>query len=276
MPIKFSCQCGNIVTAPDGSTGKKGKCKQCGAVLTIPPAEPAQQSADQENSYDLAEPPAPPTLNYASSRSPQPPPLATGSITAAMFGADRFILRQKVFTFLHRKFHLFDESEQNILLFSQMKAFKFKEDIRLFSDESMSTELLRIQARSIIDFSAAYDIIDSSTNARIGVARRKGWSSMIRDSWELLDAREQPLGTIMEDSTLKALVRRFIDAASFLMPQAFHVEVAGATVAIFKQNFNPFVRKLMLDFTPDTNRLLDRRLGIAACILMMAIEGKQQ
>lgn len=191
------------------------------------------------------------------------------------FAADHFVLRQKVFSFLHRKFHLYDASEQHVLLFSRMKAFKLKEDIRLFSDESMSTELLRISARSIIDFSAAYDIIDSQLNVRLGVMRRRGWSSMIRDTWELLDPREQPLGMIVEDSTLKAVVRRFVDAASMFMPQAFHVEIAGQTVATFTQNFNPFVRKLQVDFSGDQHHLLDRRLGLAACILMMAIEGKQ-
>jgi hypothetical protein len=43
----------------------------------------------------------------------------------------------------------------------------------------------------------------------------------------------------------------------------------------FKQNFNPFVQKLKLDFTPDVGGLLDRRLGIAAAILIVAIEGRQ-
>lgn len=191
------------------------------------------------------------------------------------FAADHYVLRRKVFSFLHRKFYLYDAHEQQVLLYSQMKAFKLKQDIRLYSDESMSTELLRIQARNIIDFSAAYDIIDSQLNFRLGVMRRKGWSSMIRDTWELLDPNEQPLGVIMEDSTLKAVVRRFIDLAATLMPQAFHVEIAGRTVATFTQNWNPFVRKLRVDFSADTTRLLDRRVGIAACILMMAIEGRQ-
>ena len=191
------------------------------------------------------------------------------------FAANNYVLRQQVFTFLHRKFHLYDGAEQQVLLFSKMKGFKLKEDIRLFSDESMSEEILRITARSVIDFSAAYDIIDVQSNQRIGVARRKGWSSLIRDSWELLDANEQPLGQIMEDSTLKAIVRRFVDFASLLMPQAFHIEVAGQTLATFRQNFNPFVRKLQVDFSPDVNHQLDRRLGLAVGILLMAIEGKQ-
>ena len=43
----------------------------------------------------------------------------------------------------------------------------------------------------------------------------------------------------------------------------------------FKQNFNPFVLKIKLDYSMDRNRLLDRRLGIAGAVLLCAIEGRQ-
>jgi hypothetical protein len=46
-------------------------------------------------------------------------------------------------------------------------------------------------------------------------------------------------------------------------------------VLTFQQNFNPFLAKIDLDFSSDVNGLLDRRLGIAAAILLCAIEGKQ-
>jgi hypothetical protein len=49
----------------------------------------------------------------------------------------------------------------------------------------------------------------------------------------------------------------------------------GVPVCSFKQNVNPFVMKISLDFSADVNRLLDRRLGLAAAILLCAIEGKQ-
>ena len=52
--------------------------------------------------------------------------------------------------------------------------------------------------------------------------------------------------------------------------------IGGTSVAEFKQNFNPFVTKLTLDFSPDRHQKLDRRLGIAAGVLLCAIEGKQE
>ncbi|HEX8322847.1 MAG TPA: hypothetical protein VF595_02935 [Tepidisphaeraceae bacterium] len=192
------------------------------------------------------------------------------------FAGDHFVIRQQVFSLLHTKFHVYDQHGQ-LLLFCKMKGFKLKEDIRLFSDETESTELISIQARSILDFSAGYDVVDSQTGQRLGVLRRKGMmSTFVRDSWELLTPDERPLGTITEDSTLKALVRRFIDMASFLMPQSFHVDISGVRAATFKQNFNPFVKKLNVDFETIGPVALDRKLGLAAGILVMAIEGRQE
>ena len=71
-----------------------------------------------------------------------------------------------------------------------------------------------------------------------------------------------------------ALIRRFIPFAN-LIPQEYHGDIRGTPVCTFKQNFNPFVMKISLDFSADVNRLLDRRLGLAAAVLLCAIEGKQ-
>jgi hypothetical protein len=51
--------------------------------------------------------------------------------------------------------------------------------------------------------------------------------------------------------------------------------MGGATVATYQQNFNPFVKKLTIDFTMDPQGRLDRRLGLAAAALLSAIEGRQ-
>ena len=52
-------------------------------------------------------------------------------------------------------------------------------------------------------------------------------------------------------------------------------EMEERTVCTFRQHFNPFVMKISVDFSGDEDEMLDRRLGIAAGILLCAIEGKQ-
>jgi hypothetical protein len=200
-------------------------------------------------------------------------PGAAGAL-ANRFANNRYIVRRQVFKLFGAAFHVYDEAG-NLLLYSKQKAFKLKEDIRLYKDESMSTELLSITARQILDFSAAYDVIDPVNRVKVGALKRKGWSSIIRDAWILLDPYDREIGTITEDSQLAALVRRFVDFAALFFPQKFHAEINGQIVCTFQQNYNPFVRKLMVDYSGDPNGMLDRRLGIAAAVLLSAIEGKQ-
>ncbi len=182
-----------------------------------------------------------------------------------------YLIRRKVFKLLGGAYNIYDPSGQ-ICFSCKQKAFKLKEDIRVFASDQMNTEVLSIQARSVVDFSAAYDVMDPTTGEKVGVLRRKGWSSMVRDEWEVLDASENRIGSIREDSMGMALLRRLL---SNLIPQKFQCEVNGQTVWTFQQNFNPFVLKITLDFSMDTENLLDRRLGVAAALLLCAIEGRQ-
>ena len=77
---------------------------------------------------------------------------------------------------------IFDESKNKLLFFVKQKAFKLKEDITVYADESKSKELLKIKARSVIDFSAIYDVVDVTTNETLGSLRRKGFKSILKDS----------------------------------------------------------------------------------------------
>ena len=187
------------------------------------------------------------------------------------FAHSTYLIRRKVFKLAGGAFHIFDPQGQ-LIMYSHMKAFKLKEDIRLFTGEDMREELLAIHARTVLDISATYDVTDSTTGQKVGALRRKGMRSLLRDEWLLLDSTDREVGLIREDSLGKALLRRFL---TNLVPQSFEAEMAGRTVATFRQNFNPFVLKLTVDFTPDQARSLDRRLGLAAALLLCAIEGRQ-
>jgi len=193
---------------------------------------------------------------------------------AERYAHDTYLLRRKVFTLFGGKFHIYDP-QGNLALFAKLKAFKIKEDIRIFADEAQTQEVLSIRTQSIFDVAGTYDVKDSITGETVGALRRKGLKSMLRDEWLILNAKGQEIGKIVEDSQLKALIRRFVEAASFFMPQKYHVEMGGQTIATYQQNFNPFVHKLSIDFTPDTANRYDARLGLAAAVLLCAIEGRQ-
>jgi hypothetical protein len=170
------------------------------------------------------------------------------------------------------KFHVYDPMG-NLVAYVEQKAFKLKEDITIFADEQKRQSLLIIKTRQILDFSAAYDVSDARTGAKVGALRRKGLKSILRDEWIILDADEQEIGHIQEDSTLLATLRRFL---SNLIPQHYVIELHGQPSGEIKQEFNPFVLKHRVDLRRDTGRRLDRRLALAAVVLIQAIEGRQE
>ena len=192
-------------------------------------------------------------------------------LASGRFGQSRYMIRRKFFKLFGGAFHIYDEAG-NVAFYSKMKAFKLKEDLRIYSGEDMQEELLTIQARSILDFGATYDVTDATTGERVGALRRKALSSILRDTWLVLDVNEQEVGKVEEDSMLLALVRRFL---TNLIPQTFSGTMGDVRVFTFRQHFNPFIQKIDLDFSVDTQRRLDRRLGIAAAVLLCAIEGRQ-
>jgi hypothetical protein len=180
------------------------------------------------------------------------------------FALDQYLARRKVLTLFAPKFHIYD-AFGHLVAFVEQKAFKLKEDITVFADEEKQRPLLRIQARQIIDFSAAYDVVDMSTQQKVGALRRKGLKSLLRDEWILLDL-------LQEDSQLLATLRRFL---SKLIPQRYHIWLDGQEAGRIHQHFNPFVLKHDVDLRADTGRRLDRRLALAAVVLLLAIEGRQ-
>jgi hypothetical protein len=186
------------------------------------------------------------------------------------FQHNQYTLKRQVFA-LAGKFRVFDPSGK-LVLFSQQKMFKLREDIRVYSDESKTQEVLMIKARQIIDFSAAYDVVDSATGQKVGALRRKGLASILRDEWEILDVGDNVIGKLFEDSMGLALLRRFL---SGLIPQNYDITLGTDRVADLKQNFNPFSYELNVDFSMDINHRLDHRIGLAAGILLAAVEGRQ-
>ncbi len=187
------------------------------------------------------------------------------------FQFDQYTLRKQFFA-LTGILRIYNEQDQ-LVLFSQQKMFKLKEDIRVYADETKTRELLHIQARQIIDFSAYYDVIDSQYSSKVGGLRRKGFRSLVQDEWEVFDAQDKALGVLKEDSLGHALLRRFLLGS--LLPQNYDLNFGSERVADYKQQFQLFRYILDIDFRMDSSKLLDHRLGLAAAMLLAIIEGRQ-
>ena len=190
----------------------------------------------------------------------------------ASIGGARYELKRQMFKLVGADFRIYD-GVGSLVMFSHQKGFRLKEDIRVYTDETKQHESLVIQARQIMDFSAAYDVWDPVARQKVGALKRKGWKSILRDEWIVMDADDREIAVVIEDSALLALLRRFL---SNLIPQNYDMLVNGTTqVADYRQHWNPFLYWLSMDFSMDRGSGIDPRLKIAMGVLLAAIERRQ-
>lgn len=193
---------------------------------------------------------------------------------------EQYTIRRKVLKLFGAAFHIYD-AQGAVVGYCKQKAFKLKEDIRIYTDESMSTELLHLSTQQIIDFSPKFTVRNAAGHV-LGILQRKGLAStFVRDEWLILDAAGTQIATLREDSTWLAILRRIHELFAALSPQKFHVlDMQDKQVAIFRQHFNWFVYRLgvaidpaVLDGQGDDD--IDPMLILAAACLISAIEGRQ-
>lgn len=182
-----------------------------------------------------------------------------------------YVVKRQFFKLIGANVRIYDP-QQNLVLFVHQKGFKLREDIRVYADEGKTTELLTIKARQIMDFAAAFDVVDVATGEKVGALKRKGWASILQDAWIIMDTADREIGQIKEDHMILALIRRFL---SNLVPQMYDMLVGTEKVADMRQRFNPFVYHMDVDFTMDPARRIDRRLALAGVVLLATVEGKE-
>ena len=92
------------------------------------------------------------------------------------------------------------------IAYVKQKMFKLKEAVNVYSDESKTRVLFTIAANKWLDWSAAYSMIDANNN-EIGKIARKGWRSMWKAEYNIIDQNQQLQYNVKEESAFT----RFLD-----------------------------------------------------------------
>jgi len=172
----------------------------------------------------------------------------------------------------------------------EMKAWQLREDVRVYSDKTKQHELLRIHARSIIDFGATYDVFESSSDTLLFSMKRQGLkSTFVRDHWDILDPNGNKTADLQETSSGLALVRRYVgmvpivgivaDLALMVMPLTYQINgmLGGAATGVAARlvhRKNPFIVKIGLDMT-NVDAPIDPRIGVAVASMLSVIDASK-
>ena len=181
------------------------------------------------------------------------------------FGADSYLIEQLIrpLVNLYRISAVTPGvSEGQPVAFVRQKRMAIKEDIRFFEDENETGELFRIKARRALDIGGRYDVTDPA-GRRIGVLEKRFAKSLIRSTWRLLDDNEQVVAEAQERNIAIAILRRVQDMVP--LPYHFTITVDGREVGGVHRHFS-LRDRYTLDLTSDTDRRIDRRLGVAFAV----------
>ena len=197
---------------------------------------------------------------------------------------DRFVLRQRWSPFVNRyEFSVPGEGGAPDLpvCFVQQKRFKFKEDIRFYTDASKTAELMRIKARQRFDPRARYDITDQH-GQKIGEIQKVFGESLLRSTYRLYDATGAETAKITENSMAVAIIRRFIGFVPIiggfidLLPIPYHFVFLRGDYELGTNRRRLFkIRDTYdIDMSGDPNKSMDRRLVLAAVVGMDALQAR--
>jgi len=194
-------------------------------------------------------------------------PQAAPMQIAPLWTQNFYRIRKKVLTLWNK--YWIEDQQGNILGFSKMKMFKWKEDIRIYTDEGMTTELFAIKQQQILDIWGTFAVVDNFNN-HLGYIKRKALaSSFIRDEYEVYDAQNRMMGGIYE-GTGRGLVRKYMPLGG-LVPEHMDMTLNGQKVATINQQFKIIgdIWELNCIAVPP---YLDRRVLLASLLMMGMIE----
>jgi uncharacterized protein YxjI len=196
---------------------------------------------------------------------------------------DVFLLRQKLTAMVNRyDFTLPDDGDGGApgerVAFVEQARFKFKEDIRFYTDESKSVEILRIKARQRFDPRARYDVTDAQ-DRKIGEIQKDFGRSLLRSTYVLYGPDGAEVCRATEASGSIAILRRIAAQLPYIgdfvpIPYNFVFVRDGDVLATNVRQAWKLRDTYTIDARADTGHTLDRRLLLAAAVGMDALQAR--
>jgi uncharacterized protein YxjI len=198
---------------------------------------------------------------------------------------DRFILRQR-FRFVINEYEFSlpgpdGETPGQAFCFVRQRPFKFKEDIRFYSDDSRAMETMRIKARQRFDPRARYDVA-AADGSKIGEIQKVFGASLLRSTYRLYNATGQEVATAAERNLIVALFRRLVGFVPYIanvanwlpIPYHFVFRRDGTELGTHRRQLWKLRDVYTIDLSGDVERSVDRRLILAIAVGMDALQAR--
>ena len=164
------------------------------------------------------------------------------------------------------------------LAYVRQKKLAIKEHIRFCADEGETQELFHIQAQTWLDTGGSrYDVVDAQ-DGKIGLLHHVFGKSLLRTTWNVLNAADEEVALAQERSQVMAILRRGIDFVPDVgglipIPYNFDILIDGQVIGKMDRKFQ-LRDRYVLDLTGDPDKKLDRRLAIALAIGLDTLQNR--
>lgn len=170
------------------------------------------------------------------------------------------------------------KSEGEPLLFVKQKRMKIREEINFFADEAQKELVLRLKSRKVLEFRGRTEV-QLPDGTVIGQLQKVFGKSLLRSSWQIIDADGNEVATSQESSMFMALLRRvwgfipLINNVPFFIPFHFDIEVHGQPAGRYERIW-AIRDRYVLDLSADPQRNLDRRVAAAFTVALDALQDR--
>ena len=177
-----------------------------------------------------------------------------------------YIIKRKFWSFFERVFRVWTGDGQ-LIMYIQHPLLRLREEFMVYEDEAQTRPLLRVKSRQVIAINFEYEITEASSGRVLGVVRKQGLSSLVRDRFTLLDAAGAEIGYAEEQGA--SLLRRFFP----LLTSKHAIFANGNQVAFIRQVFRFFTKEFTVDTQPTS---VDPRFVLAVALLALIAEARRE
>lgn len=168
------------------------------------------------------------------------------------------------------------DAQGKVIAYVRQKMFKLKEDIEVFADDSRTQVNYNIKADKWIDFSTAYSFTDSK-GKELGKVARKGWASLWKANYDIIDQHQKPQYKIREenawvkvaDGVLGQIPILSIFTGYLFNPSYVVLDSKEQIVVRLKKEASFFGRKFTISQVKPTDADDDHRITLSLMMLVL-------
>ncbi len=179
-----------------------------------------------------------------------------------LFAQTRYQIQHQL-GLLKEKFKVQDETG-NPMMWVTTPSISLKKEFHVYSDEAGTQEVLSIKTHKLMEIAETWDVSDPVTQQSIGTIKAEPLKSVVAPNWKILNSSGQEIAVVAEN-TAERLENTVVGG---LVPRKFAVTTNGATLGQYNQSYTGLVMHFDMDFSSDAQHTLDRRLGLAAGVIV--------